>query len=78
MIRGKVQQGVVLLDQPGVLPEGTEVSVRPIRRKAKDAGVAERKPAVSRALLRLAGKAKGLPPDAARNVDHQLYGHRKR
>jgi len=29
-------------------------------------------------MRRLAGKARGLPPDAARNVDHYLYGHEKR
>ena len=41
-------------------------------------GKAVKRPTVSRALANFAGKAKGLPPDAARNVDHYLYGHAKR
>jgi len=77
MIRGRVQRGVVLLDDPDVLPEGTEVSVRPLKAKAKPATARPGKPTVGRALLRLAGKATDLPPDASRNVDHYLYGHRQ-
>ena len=61
----------------GDLREETEIIVEPLSRGGK-----EREPVtrgtVGRALLRLAGKAKGLPPDAARNVDHYLYGHAKR
>jgi len=78
MIRGRVQQGVVLLDDPEALPEGTEVSVRPLKSKAKEPNAGQAKPTVGRALLQLAGKAEDLPPDASRNVDHYLYGHRKR
>jgi hypothetical protein len=78
MIRGRVQQGVVLLDDPEALPEGTEVSVRPLKGKAKEPNASQAKPTVGRALLQLAGKAEDLPPDASRNVDHYLYGHRKR
>ncbi len=78
MIRGRVQHGVVLLEDPKALPEGTEVSVRPLRPKATQPGSRRGKPTAGRALLRLAGKAEGLPPDASRNVDHYLYGHRKR
>jgi hypothetical protein len=77
MIRGRVQNGVVVLDDPQVLREGTEVAVKPLSRRGKRTG-AGNGPAVSRALARLAGKAVGLPPDAARNVDHYLYGHAKR
>lgn len=77
MIRGRVQNGVVVLEAPGVLCEGTEVAVKPLARNGKK-GDAAKKPTVSRALARLAGKAKGLPPDASQNVDHYLYGHAKR
>ncbi len=77
MIHGRVHNGVVVLDNPKALRDGTEVAVRPIPRtdkRPRDAkGLAART-----ALARLAGKAKGLPPDAARNIDHYLYGHARR
>ena len=78
MIRGRVQRGIVLLDDPDALPEGTEVTVRPLGRKASQADPEPRISTVGRGLLKLAGKAQGLPPDASRNVDHYLYGHSKR
>lgn len=77
MIRGRVHNGMVELDAPGSLTEGTEVVVQPLSRNGKKSKAAD-KPTVNRALARLAGKAKGLPPDAARNLDHYLYGHAKR
>ncbi len=75
--RGRVENGVVVLEVPGALREGTEVTVQPLARRGKKVKPAKG-PTVSGALKRLAGKAKGLPPDAARNVDHYLYGHAKR
>jgi hypothetical protein len=77
MIRGRVRNGVVVLAAPGALREGTEVVVEPLPQRSKKTGNAKQ-PTVSRALVRLAGKAKGLPADAARNLDHYLYGHAKR
>ena len=77
MIRGHVEHGVVVLETPKALREGTEVVVEPIPRHGKKNKAAKR-PTVSRALASLAGKAKGLPADASRNVDHYLYGHAKR
>ena len=71
MIRGRVQNGVVVLEAQGALREGTEVLVRPIPRTGKK-GKAAKRPTVSRALASLTGKTKNLPPDAARNVDHYL------
>ena len=76
--RGRVTNGVVLLEDPTVLPEGTEVSVRPVPTKRKRAKSEKRPLTVGKGLLKLAGKAKGLPPDAARNLDHYLYGYPKR
>jgi hypothetical protein len=72
---GRVQKGVIVLDDPKALPEGTEVSVRalqgkPPRRRGKTK--------VSKGLLKLSGAAKNLPADASRNIDHYLYGHSKR
>jgi len=77
VIRGRVRNGVVVLEAQGALREGTEVSVEPIPPTAKKRKGRKRR-TVSAALARLAGKAKGLPPDAARNIDHCLYGHAKR
>ena len=83
MIRGRVQKGVVVLDDPQSLDEGAEVSVRPLKSKnstVKNSTVKTKKKSitVSPGLLRLAGKAKDLPPDASQNVEHFLYGHAKR
>ncbi len=77
MIRGRVQNGVVVLEDPRALRDGTEVAVKPLSRPRKRVQ-ARKQPTVSRALASLAGKAKNLPPDAARNLDHYLYGHAKR
>jgi hypothetical protein len=76
--RGHMQNGVVVLKGTADLPEGTEVTVRPVGRRAQARGQPRKRLAVSNALLRFAGKAKGLPSDAARNLDHYLYGHPKR
>ena len=77
MIRGRIHNSVVVLDTPGALQEGTEVVITPLPQTANKSKDGKR-PTVSRALANLAGKAKNLPPDAARNVDHYLYGHAKR
>jgi type IV secretory pathway ATPase VirB11/archaellum biosynthesis ATPase len=69
--RGKVQGGVVVLEVGAKLPEGTEVQiVLPPESEANAPTLYER-------LEPVIGKAKGLPPDASKNVDHYLYGHPK-
>ena len=77
--RGKIRNGKVVLDGPIPLPDGTEVEVRPAKKrkspakpkkpktKAKPRTLAER-------LANVIGKATGLPPDASVNHDHYLYG----
>ena len=77
VIRGRVHNGVVVLEAPKGLCEGMEVAVKPIARNVKKSAVLK-KPPLHRALARLAGKAKGLPADASQNIDHYLYGHAKR
>jgi tartrate dehydratase beta subunit/fumarate hydratase class I family protein len=70
--KGKVTNGVVVLEDPKALPEGTSVKVELVsgrRGKAK----APRDDAWKR-LLRWAGRGKGLPSDLARNHDHYLHG----
>lgn len=78
MIRGRVENGVVVLKKPGALREGTEVAIQPIAPNGKKKTSTAKRSTVRPALAKLAGKAKGLPPDASRNVDHYLYGHAKR
>ncbi len=75
--RGKIKNGKVILEDPNALPDGTEVEVRPAK-KRKPAAKARKPKARPRTLAdRLAnvvGKATGLPPDASVNHDHYLYG----
>ncbi len=76
--RGKVKGGVVVLENPALLAEGTTVEVRPIAEgpmlaTADDQELQE----LRQTLLRWAGKAKGLPADMARNHDHYLHGRPK-
>lgn len=78
MIRGCVKNGVVVLDDPNSLPEGTTVSVRPIKSAPRVSIAKKRRPTVRKGLMQLAGKATDLPSDAAGNVDHYLYGHPKK
>jgi hypothetical protein len=61
-IRGRIEHAVVVLEKPGTLPEGTEVEVSPLTPPAKPVG---------EALEKLAGQAKGLPPDLA--ARHDFY-----
>ena len=84
--RGHVENGKVILDEPALLPDGTEVSVHPLatarkRRNRGDAKAtkhARERLTVTKRLLRYAGCIDDLPSDASRNLDHYLYGHAKR
>ncbi len=76
--RGTVNKGRITLESPIDLPDGTRVSVRPAharhskkRRRASPSTLYER-------LAPIIGKARGLPRDFARNLDHYLYGLPKR
>ncbi len=72
--RGTVRNGVVVLGDGATLDEGTEVKVEPI---ITEHGTDSR-PGVYDRLAKLAGKAKGLPADLARQHDHYLHGQAKR
>ncbi len=71
---GEVRTGMIVLDGGAQLPEGMRVHVELIESPAasRDRGdwAAE--------LLKLAGRAEGLPPDFARNHDHYLCGTPKK
>jgi hypothetical protein len=64
--RCTVRDGVIHLEQGARLPDGTEVRV--------EIAAAEPVPSVFQKLARLAGRAKNLPPDLARNHDCYLHG----
>ncbi len=68
--RGKVLNGVVVLETGVNLPDGTVVRVEPL---APDVPVADQ-PSLADDLMQLAGTVPGLPPDYSRNIDHYLYG----
>jgi len=67
---GRVENGVVVLDKPEALPEGTYVSVTPVPEEAKST--------LGQRLMEFAGTVKGLPPDMAKNHDHYLHGTPKK
>jgi len=71
--RGHIENGVVVLDEPADVPEGTVVSVSVFEETAQahaDTLYDHLKPFI--------GKAEGLPPDLARNHDHYLHGRPKK
>jgi hypothetical protein len=69
--RGRVQNGVIVLDDPGKLPDGAEVEVRPIGQAGQTRTLYDR-------LKNVIGTAEGLPSDLAENHDHYLHDVRKR
>jgi hypothetical protein len=76
-VRGKVKNGKVLLEDPKSIPDGTEVEVRPVRKRkpvAKSPKTKEPPRSLADRLRSVIGKAKNLPPDASVNHDHYLYG----
>lgn len=69
-LTGKVVNGVIVLDQPGELADGTSVRVRPGGKRTESVGSDRLK----EMLLGFAGTVEGLPSDFALNHDHYLYG----
>lgn len=69
--RGRVKNGVIVLDPPASLPEGAEVEVSAVPGEEPVPTLAER-------YRDLIGILDGLPPDASMNHDHYLYGAPKR
>jgi len=71
---GHVENGLVVLDESVTLPEGASVKVELLveKKETEDSG-----PTLYERLRSVIGTAQGLPPDAALNVDHYLYGQPK-
>ena len=76
--RGKIRNGVVVLDKRARLPEGTSVTVRPLKGLTTASKKQNRGPTLYDRLKPFIGVADDLPPDASLNVDHYLYGAPKR
>jgi len=77
-LTGKVVNGVVVLDQPGRLEDGTTVRVQPLEYNEEVRGKDVN--SLREMLLSHAGviQDESLPPDLAENLDHYLYGTPKR
>lgn len=65
--RGRVKNGVIILDPPATLPEGEEVLVNVTREKT-----------LAEALGDVIGSIKDGPSDASEHHDHYLYGTPKK
>ena len=61
---GRVENGVVVLEKPEELAEGTYVCVTPV---ATNSTLGQR-------MLEFAGTIEGLPADMASNHDHYIHG----
>lgn len=76
--RGRVKNGVVVLDSPGVLPEGAEVRVEIVPSESKTPLLDDKGQTLGQKLMKYAGRAVDLPEDAAVEHDRHLYGVSKR
>ena len=77
--RGRVKNGVVVMEGSARPEEGAEVSVRPLRKTVRSSVARKKQPATMYDRLKsVIGKARGLPADASINHDHYLYGMPKR
>jgi hypothetical protein len=69
--RGRVKNGVIVLDEAASLPEGTVVDISPAEDTTDNATWGE-------VVEDFIGKAEGLPKDMARNHDHYIHGAPKK
>ncbi len=65
--RGRVKNGMIILDPPAQLPEGARVEVQPVSEEAETPTLYER-------YKDFIGIAEGLPADMAENHDHYIHG----
>ena len=79
IIHGKVENGRIIVPDDVELPEGATVSIQV--RNSQVSSIEDSDDEEAASMLErmgpIVGSAKTLPPDAARNVDHYLYGHPK-
>jgi hypothetical protein len=72
-LQGTIQNGMVILDNPLPLADGTKVKIW-MELPAEP----PRQPTLRERLLKLAGTVDDLPADMARNHDHYIHGTPKR
>lgn len=78
-LRGKVKDGVIVLEGGASLPDGTEVTISaPAPSSGPDKSVEEMKQKLLDLLQRIESEPCDLPSDLAENHDHYLYGLPKR
>jgi hypothetical protein len=70
VLRGKIEDGKIVLDETTPLPEGATVEVCVI--PPRPTGPFQPDPE----LMKYSGILEDLPPDASQNVDRILYGDR--
>lgn len=76
--RGRVKNGVVVLEGRARPEDGTNVTVHPVRKAARALRKKKGTPTLYEQLKPFIGIAKGLPRDFSINHDHYLYGTPKR
>lgn len=74
--QGRIKKGVVVLDEPVNLEEGTLVRVEVIQDSVTTPESSRR--SLAERLAPVIGKAQTLPPDASEQHDHYLYATPKK
>jgi hypothetical protein len=69
--RGRIEKGVIVMDNDPALPEGTVVLFEPMPEDSLSAPWGE-------VFADFIGKAEDLPPDMAQNHDHYIHGATKK
>jgi hypothetical protein len=77
VFRGHVSGGMIVLDEPAPVPDGTPVEVTVLANEGSIASTTEA-PSLYERMKGFVGKAETLPEDAALQIDHYLYGLPKR
>jgi hypothetical protein len=73
--RGIVKKGVIVVEDCGGLPEGTEVRIEPVVQKKIPTVEG---PTLAEQFRNIIGTVPELPSDMAENHDHYLYGAMRR
>lgn len=75
---GQIRNGVIVLDENTVLPEGARVQVEVASSSDSTPNGQEEQAGLGQLLLRFAGTVRGLPSDMAEQHDHYTHGCSKK